>query len=40
MSSVSVGCLYEGSQFKYNLTYFLKTKQKIVQENKRTGVLV
>lgn len=40
MSSVSVDCLYEGSRFKYYLTYFLKTKQKIVQENKRTGVLV
>lgn len=40
MSRVSVDCLYEGSQFKYDLTYFLKTKQKIVPENKRTGVLV
>ena len=37
MSSVSVDCLFEGSQFKYCLTYFLKTKQKIVPENKRTG---
>lgn len=39
VSRVSVDCLYEGSQFKYYLTYFLKTKQKIAQENKRIGVL-
>ena len=39
MSSVYIDCLYEGSQFKYYLTYFVKTKQKIVQENKRMGVL-
>lgn len=39
MSNISVDCLFEEGEFKYYLTYFLKTKQKIVQENKRMGVL-